>query len=67
MIVSIIGMIINVSVATLTITYLKDPINSIVNLSIMTDQIWVNLSALCGTAIGLIWNFLGYKFIVFKK
>jgi len=66
-IVSIIGMIINVSVSTLTITYLKNPINLMLNIPILTDQVWVNLSALCGTAIGLIWNFLGYKFIVFKK
>ncbi len=65
--VSIIGMLINVSVATLTITYLKVPINDILHLSILTDQMWVNLGALTGTAIGLFWNFIGYKLWVFKK
>jgi len=27
---------------------------------------WANLGALAGTFAGLAWNFLGYKFIVFK-
>lgn len=65
--VSAIGMIINVSVATVVVTYLKTPINDVLNLSILTDQLWVSLGALCGTAIGLFWNFIGYKFWVFKK
>lgn len=64
--ISVIGMIINVTVATLAVTYLKTPLNSALHLSI-SDQLWVSLGALCGTAIGLIWNFIGYKFIVFKK
>ena len=65
--ISLVGMFINVTVATLAVTYLKGPANQLLNLSILTDQIWVSLGALCGTAIGLIWNFLGYKFFVFKK
>ena len=65
--ISLVGMFINVTVATLAVTYLKEPVNHLLNLSILTDQIWVSLGALCGTAIGLIWNFLGYKFLVFKK
>lgn len=28
---------------------------------------WANLGKLAGTLAGLTWNFLGYKFIVFKK
>lgn len=65
--ISVIGMIINVTVATLAVTYLKPIINSSLHLSFLTDQAWVSVGALCGTAIGLIWNFIGYKFIVFKK
>ena len=66
--VSIIGMVINVSVATVTVTYLKVPITNMLGISFLqNDQIWVSLGALAGTAIGLIWNFLGYKFVVFKK
>jgi len=67
MFVSIIGMFINVAVSSLVVTYLKQPINEMLRLSFLTDQIWVNLGALCGTAIGLFWNFIGYKIWVFKK
>ena len=65
--ISLIGMLINVSVATIAVTYLKDPVNSLLGLSFLTDQLWVTIGGLCGTAIGLIWNFIGYKFVVFKK
>ncbi|KKQ04546.1 MAG: hypothetical protein US15_C0051G0001, partial [Candidatus Moranbacteria bacterium GW2011_GWF1_36_4] len=65
--VSIIGMLINVSVATITVTYLKEPINEFVNLKFLTDQLWVSIGGLAGTAVGLFWNFIGYKFWVFKK
>jgi len=66
-VVSLMGMIINVGAATLAITYLKPVVNNLLQLSFLTDQIWVTLSALCGTAIGLAWNFAGYKLWVFKK
>lgn len=65
--VSIIGMLVNVSSATLTIAYLKPFIDSTLNLGFLNDQLWVNIGALAGTAVGLIWNFIGYKFWVFKK
>lgn len=61
--ISIIGAVINVSVATLVVTYVRP----MINISFLTPQLWGNIGALCGTAIGLIWNFIGYKFIVFKK
>ena len=67
MFVSIIGMFINVIVSSIVVTYLKQPINDMLQLSFLTDQIWVNLGALCGTAVGLFWNFIGYKIWVFKK
>jgi putative flippase GtrA len=65
--VSLVGMAINMTVATLVVTYLKAPINGILHMSFLTDQIWVTVGALCGSASGLIWNFIGYKFWVFKK
>ncbi len=65
--VSVIGMLINVSVATITVTYLKEPINEFVSLKFLTDQLWVSIGGLAGTAVGLFWNFIGYKFWVFKK
>lgn len=66
-IVSFIGMSINVTVATIVVTYLQIPINNIVHLSFLTPTIWGTIGALSGTAIGLFWNFVGYKFWVFKK
>ena len=67
-IVSIIGMLINVTTATIVITYLQTPITNILGISLLeSKQLWVTISALTGTAVGLLWNFVGYKFIVFKK
>ncbi len=63
--VSIIGAIVNVSIATLVVTYLKPTLGT--DFLFLSDQLWGNVGALFGTAVGLIWNFLGYKFIVFKK
>ena len=65
--VSLIGMLINVSAAFVAVTYLKAPINTLLNLPFLTDQVWVTLGGLCGTAAGLLWNFVGYKLWVFRK
>ncbi|MDB4940283.1 MAG: putative rane protein [Candidatus Doudnabacteria bacterium] len=58
-IVSIIGFFINVGVATLVVKYIGHPESLAVY--------WPGFGALCGTAIGLVWNFFGYKLVVFKK
>ncbi|MFA6973421.1 MAG: GtrA family protein [Parcubacteria group bacterium] len=65
--VSFVGMLINVTVATVVVTYLQTPINNILDLPFLTPQLWGTIGALGGTAIGLFWNFVGYKFWVFKK
>jgi len=56
-IVSIVGFVINVLVASLVF-------KSIAGFS--ADQAGL-IGAAMGSIIGLVWNFLGYKFIVFKK
>jgi len=61
--VSLVGAVINVTTATLVVTFVQ-PIFA--NLAI-NGQLWGNIGAICGTAIGLFWNFVGYKFWVFKK
>lgn len=61
--ISIISAFINVGTASLVVTFIKPS----VGLDFISNQLWGNIGALCGTAIGLIWNFTGYKFIVFKK
>lgn len=65
--VSFVGMIINVTTATVVVNYLQTPINDILGLPLLTPKLWGTLGALCGTAIGLGWNFVGYKLWVFKK
>lgn len=59
-VVSIIGFLINVIVAS----YVFRAIHPFGGLGI--DQ-WALIGAMAGSIIGLVWNFLGYKFIVFKK
>jgi putative flippase GtrA len=64
--ISALGAAINVAVATTVVTYVR----ALVDLGpggLLTDQLWVNLGALCGTGAGFLWNFLGYKRVVFKS
>ncbi len=61
--VSIIGMIINVTTATAVVNIVAPRITFIT----LAGKVWGNLGAVAGAAIGLIWNFIGYKFWVFKK
>lgn len=59
-VVSIVGFIINVLVASFVFKYIH-PISG------MNYDQWGLIGAAMGSIIGLIWNFLGYKFLVFKK
>jgi putative flippase GtrA len=58
--VSILGFIINVAVASL-VFYLGNPTGD------LAQGQWGLIGAAMGSIIGLVWNFVGYKFIVFKK
>ncbi len=57
--VSLIGFIINVGIASAVANFVFIPGFSDIRMA--------NLGALTGTIFGLAWNFLGYKFVVFKK
>lgn len=57
--VSLVGITINVGIATLIV-------NSIGPQFGIEPKAWANLGAVAGSAIGLIWNFIGFKLIVFK-
>jgi putative flippase GtrA len=57
--VSIVGFVINVVAASLVFNYIP-------HVQLSSDQ-WALIGAACGSIAGLAWNFLGYKFIVFKK
>ncbi len=60
LIVSLIGFGINVSIASFVV-------NGIGPLKNISPERWANIGALLATIISLIWNFIGYKFFVFKK
>lgn len=66
-VVSVIGALINVATATAALTYGKPLLGSLARTDPLTDQVWVNIGALCGTGASFLWNFLGCKFIVFRS
>lgn len=58
--VTLVGLAINTSVV-FTITTFISPLFG------LSPEIWANLAKVAATGFSLIWNFIGYKFIVFKK
>lgn len=58
--VNIIGWGINVGVATYVVNFVGAPIG-------VSPVLWANIGAISAVAFTLIWNFIGMKFIVFKK
>lgn len=59
-IVSMVGIIINVGAATLVVNGISPRFG-------VSSTAWANIGAAAGSATGLLWNFVGYKFIVFKS
>ena len=59
-IVSIIGFAINVSIASFIVNIIVAPDG-------FSPQRWANIGAIVATLVSLIWNFLGYKFLVFSS
>lgn len=60
LIVSIIGITINGAVVYLVTSFI-DPVFG------LSPQLWANVAKLFATGLSLVWNFVGYKFFVFKK
>lgn len=60
LIVSIIGITINGGIVYAVTTF-TNPLFG------MNPQLWANVAKLFATVVSLVWNFLGYKFVVFKK
>ncbi|HLC95384.1 MAG TPA: GtrA family protein [Patescibacteria group bacterium] len=59
-VISIIGIVINGAVLTSITTF----ITPLFGISVL---LWANIAKLMATGFSLIWNFIGYKFFVFKK
>jgi putative flippase GtrA len=57
--VSIIGALINIAAVYLITTYMQPAFG-------MSDKLWLNAANLVATGLSLIWNFIGYKLIVFR-
>lgn len=54
-----IGWLINVAVATFVVNKVSPSYG-------LNAHQWINVAALTGTAVGLFWNFFGYRLFVFK-
>ncbi len=61
-IISVIGFGINVGIASLVVNVIG---NQLIVFGI-SDKIWANIGALAATFVSMVWNFIGYKFIVVK-
>ncbi|MDP2930474.1 MAG: GtrA family protein [bacterium] len=60
LIVSVIGLVINVATASLIVNYIAP------GCTLASPTMWANIGAIVGSVVGLLWNFAGYKFVVFK-
>lgn len=60
LVVSIIGMVVNVGIVHFLVNILG-------TIGEIDEKIWATLSASISAIVVLSWNFIGYKFIVFKK
>lgn len=58
--VSGVGFVINVAVASFIVNVIEPPGH-------ISPRLWANIGAFSATLISVLWNFWGYKFIVFKK
>lgn len=53
------GLLINSSIVILTTTYVSPQFG-------LSQEAWLNIAKVLANAVGLIWNFVGYKFVVFR-
>ncbi|MEK7520827.1 MAG: GtrA family protein [Patescibacteria group bacterium] len=60
LVVSVIGALINSGILFVLTTYVGSPAG-------LSPALWLNVAKLSATAVSMAWNFVGYKFVVFKK
>ncbi|MBP7060910.1 MAG: GtrA family protein [Candidatus Moranbacteria bacterium] len=58
--VSLVGMLLNVGITAFVVNIIGAPAG-------VAEKTWANIGALTASALVLTWNFIGYKFFVFKK
>ncbi len=66
MIITLGGLGINTGVVFIITNYISPLYLPIVEYQ-LTERMWLIFASLVATAFSLVWNFIGYKFIVFKK
>lgn len=59
--ISLVGLAINVTLASLIVFFGPKIINP------LSSKIWANIGAAVGSLLAMMWNFIGYKVWVFKK
>ena len=60
LVITLVGLGINNLTASLIVNWIGPQWN-------ISPELWANIGAMVASAVGLIWNFLGYKFFIFKK
>ena len=58
--ITVVSFFINIGVASFIVNTIKPQFG-------LNEIIWANVGAIIASIIGSLWNFIGYKFIVFKK
>ena len=67
LIVTVFGLVVNVVIASLVVNLVAPGIFPYIPVLNSHAVLWPSIGKLCGTAVGLVMNFLGYKFVVFEK
>jgi len=66
--VTLIGLTINVSIASFVVKFLGYHIITLFNsTAVLNEKMIANIGGIVAAIVVAIWNFIGYKFIVFKK
>jgi putative flippase GtrA len=58
--VSLVGLLLNVGITAFVVNVIGAPVG-------VADKTWANIGGLTASVLVLTWNFVGYKFFVFKK
>lgn len=58
--VSLVGLLLNVGITAFVVNIIGAPVG-------IADKTWANVGGLTASVLVLTWNFVGYKFFVFKK
>lgn len=60
LLISLVGLLLNVGITAFVVNWIGAPVG-------MAEKTWANIGGLTASMLVLTWNFIGYKFFVFKK